>query len=163
MVSWALDGVAQLVGTSSCKLKAHRFNYQSGHMPALWVWSQLGDVLEATDRCLSHSHVSLSQPCFPLSLSNPLSSPISKINKLVLKWGLKEKRWSADFTTKFFLAKRDWNKIFKVMNSKYLQPRLLYPTRLQIQSKERQTASQTRNSKSWSPLNQYCKILKGLF
>ena len=36
----------------------------------------------------------------------------------------------ADFSTETLRARRDWQKIFKVMKSKDLQPRLLYPTRL---------------------------------
>ena len=35
-----------------------------------------------------------------------------------------------DFSTEMFQARREWHKIFKVMISKDLQPRLLYPTRL---------------------------------
>ena len=35
-----------------------------------------------------------------------------------------------DFSTEMFQARREWHKIFKVMKSKGLQPRLLYPARL---------------------------------
>ena len=38
-------------------------------------------------------------------------------------------RLSADFSKKL-QAKRDWQEIFKVMKSRDLQPRLLYPAKL---------------------------------
>ena len=37
---------------------------------------------------------------------------------------------SADFSTETMQVRREWQEIFKVMNSKNLQPRLLYPTKL---------------------------------
>ena len=39
-------------------------------------------------------------------------------------------RLSADFSKETFQARRDWQEIFKVMNSRDLQPRMLYPTKL---------------------------------
>ena len=39
-------------------------------------------------------------------------------------------RLSADFSTETMQARRQWQEIFKVMNSKNLQPRLLYPAKL---------------------------------
>ena len=36
---------------------------------------------------------------------------------------------SADFSTETMQARREWQEIFKVMNSKNLQPRLLYPAK----------------------------------
>ena len=42
VTSLALAGIAQLVGTSSCKPKGCGFDSQSGHMPRLWVWSLVG-------------------------------------------------------------------------------------------------------------------------
>ncbi|KAK1346714.1 hypothetical protein QTO34_000574 [Cnephaeus nilssonii] len=39
-------------------------------------------------------------------------------------------RLSADFSTETMQARREWQEIFKVMNSKNLQPRLLYPAKL---------------------------------
>ena len=39
-------------------------------------------------------------------------------------------RLSADFSTENLQAKRDGQEIFKVMNCKDLQPRLIYPARL---------------------------------
>ncbi|KAK1340128.1 hypothetical protein QTO34_018692 [Cnephaeus nilssonii] len=38
-------------------------------------------------------------------------------------------RLSADFSTETMQARREWQEIFKVMNSKNLQPRLLYPAK----------------------------------
>jgi len=37
---------------------------------------------------------------------------------------------SADFSTETLQARREWHDIFKVMNRKNLQPRILYPARL---------------------------------
>lgn len=37
---------------------------------------------------------------------------------------------SADFSTETLQARREWQEIFKVMNEKNLQPRLLYPAKL---------------------------------
>ena len=39
-------------------------------------------------------------------------------------------RLSSDYSTETFQARREWSKIFKVMKSKDLQPRLIYPARL---------------------------------
>ena len=39
-------------------------------------------------------------------------------------------RLSADFTKETLQARRDWQEVFKVMKSKDLQPRLLYPAKL---------------------------------
>ena len=39
-------------------------------------------------------------------------------------------RLSADFSKEALQARRTWQEIFKVMKSKYLQPRLLYPAKL---------------------------------
>ena len=50
-------------------------------------------------------------------------------NKLVTYKGIPI-RLSADFSTEALQARRDWQEIFKVMKSKDLQPRLLYPAKL---------------------------------
>ena len=39
-------------------------------------------------------------------------------------------RLSADFSKEVLQARRDWQEIFKVMKSRDLQPRLLYPAKL---------------------------------
>ena len=44
---------------------------------------------------------------------------------------------SADFSKESLQARRDWQEIFKVMKSKDLQPRLLYPEKLYLESKDR--------------------------
>ncbi len=43
-------------------------------------------------------------------------------------------RLSADFSTETLQARREWQEIFKVMNAKNLQPRLLYPAKLSFRS-----------------------------
>ena len=46
-------------------------------------------------------------------------------------------RLSADFTKETLQAGRDWQEIFKVMKSRDLQPRLLYPAKLSFRLKGR--------------------------
>ena len=41
-------------------------------------------------------------------------------------------RLSADFSKETLQARRDWQEVFKVMKSKDLQPRLLYPAKLSL-------------------------------
>ena len=41
---------------------------------------------------------------------------------------------SADFSTETLQARREWHEIFKVMNSKDLHPRLLYPVGLSLKT-----------------------------
>ena len=41
-------------------------------------------------------------------------------------------RLAADFSMETLQARREWQKIFQVMRTKGLQPRLLYPARLSI-------------------------------
>ena len=56
-------------------------------------------------------------------------------------------RLSADFSNEAMWARRDWQEIFKVMNSRDLQPRLLYPfQRYCLELKGRYSASQTRKN-----------------
>ena len=74
-----LDGVTQLVGGSSCKLKGRGFDSKSGHVPRLWV---LVPVVS-----LSH-HVS-----FLLSLSLPLS-----LKSVSVSLGEDKKRWGGQAT-----------------------------------------------------------------
>ena len=45
-------------------------------------------------------------------------------------------RLSADFSIETFQARRDWHEIFKVMKSKELQPRLLYPAKVSLRIQE---------------------------
>ena len=44
-------------------------------------------------------------------------------------------RLSADFSKETLQARRDWQEIFKVMKSRDLQPRLLYPAKLSFRMK----------------------------
>ena len=44
-------------------------------------------------------------------------------------------RLSSDFSIETFQARKEWCEIFKVMKSKDLQPRLLYPARLSYKIK----------------------------
>ena len=46
-------------------------------------------------------------------------------------------RLSADFSKETLQATRDWQQILKVIKSKDLQPRLLYPAKLSLESKDR--------------------------
>ena len=39
---------------------------------------------------------------------------------------------SADFSKEILQARRDWQDLFRVMKSRDLQPRLLYPTKLSL-------------------------------
>ena len=44
-------------------------------------------------------------------------------------------RLSSDYSSETFQTRREWCEIFKVMKSKDLQPRLLYPARLSFKIK----------------------------
>ena len=46
-------------------------------------------------------------------------------------------RLSADFSKETLQARRDWQEVFKVMKSKDLQPRLLYPINYHLELKSR--------------------------
>ena len=39
-------------------------------------------------------------------------------------------RLSADFSTETLQARREWQEIFKVLQGKHMQPRILYPARI---------------------------------
>ena len=53
---------------------------------------------------------------------------------------------SADFSKETLQARRDWQDVFKVMKSKDLQPRLLYPAKLSFRMERQISASQIRSS-----------------
>ena len=55
-----LATVAQLVGVLSSRQKGHEFDFRSGHMPGLQVWSLVGVHMRCND-CIA----------LPLSLSFP--------------------------------------------------------------------------------------------
>ena len=54
---------------------------------------------------------------------------VARENQLVTYGGVSTKL-SADFSKESWQARRDWQEIFKVMKSRDLQPRLLYPAKL---------------------------------
>ena len=54
-------------------------------------------------------------------------------------------RLQADFSTETLQARRDWQEVFKVMKSKDLQPRLLYPGKLLFRIKG-EIVSQTKKA-----------------
>ena len=73
-------------------------------------------------------------------------------------------RSAADFSMETFQARREWQKIFQVMTSRGLQPRLLYPARLSIKI-EGQIKSFTdkRSLKQYTSTKQVLQeMLKGL-
>ena len=53
-------------------------------------------------------------------------------------------RLSANFSKKTLQSRRDWQEVFKVMKSKDLQPRLLYPAKLSFRIEGQIKCSQTR-------------------
>ena len=73
-------------------------------------------------------------------------------------------RMSADFSKETLQARRDWQEIFKVMKSRDLQPRLLYPANLSFRIKgQKKSFPHKKNLKEFivtKPL--LCEILKGL-
>ena len=64
-------------------------------------------------------------------------------------------RLSADFSAETLQARREWQDIFKVMEGKNLQPRLLYPARISFRFPEKSKALQTSKSyENSAPPNQ---------
>ena len=68
-----------------------------------------------------------------------ITSPKMKAKERILKAAREKEtviykgvpiRLSADFSKETLQARRDWQEVFKVMKSKDLQPRLLYPAKL---------------------------------
>ena len=75
-----------------------------------------------------------------------------KDKQIILKTGREKRlvtckgapiRLSADFSTETLQARWDWHEIFKVIKSKDLQTRLLYPPRLSFKMEGEIRASQT--------------------
>ena len=60
--------------------------------------------------------------------------------KKLVTYRVLSRRLSADFSKETLQARRDWQDIFKVIKSRDLQPRLLYPAKLSFSTK-RQTKS----------------------
>ena len=48
------------------------------------------------------------------------------------------KRLAADFSMETLQARREWQKIFQVLRTRGLQPRLLYPARLSIKIEDQE-------------------------
>ena len=73
-------------------------------------------------------------------------------------------RLSADFSKETLQARRDWQEIFKVMKSRDLQPRLLYPAKLSFRIKGQiKSFPDKKKLKEFiitKPLS--CEMLKGL-
>ena len=59
-------------------------------------------------------------------------------------------RLSADFSKETLQALRDWQEIFKVMKSRDLQPRLLYPANLSFR-----TEGQIKRFPDWKKLKEF--------
>ena len=53
-------------------------------------------------------------------------------------------RLSADFSKETLQARRDWKEIFRVMRSRDLQTRLLYPAKITLRIEEQIKSFQTR-------------------
>ena len=53
---------------------------------------------------------------------------------------------AADFSTETLQARREWQEIFKVMRTRGLPPRLLYPARLSIKMKDQIRSFQKKRS-----------------
>ena len=56
---------------------------------------------------------------------------------------------SANFSKETLQVRRDWQEIFKVMKSKNLKPRLLYPAKLSFRLKDRKRASDNKKLKEF--------------
>ena len=67
--------------------------------------------------------------------------------KLLLTYRGVPIRLSADFLKEILQARRNWQEIFKLIKSRDLQPRLLYPASYHLESKGREIAYQTRKTK----------------
>ena len=48
----------------------------------------------------------------------------------------KQIRFAADLSTETWQARKEWQAIFKVLNQKNMQPRILYPARLSFKIEE---------------------------
>ena len=65
---------------------------------------------------------------------------------------------AADFSMETLTARREWQKIFQVMKTRGLQPRLLYPARLSIKIEGQiRSFPDKRSPKNIPPPNQLCK------
>ena len=74
-----------------------------------------------------------------------IKMPVVKEKKRILKAAREKelvnyrgvpRRLSADFSKETLQARRDWQEIFKMMKSRDLQPRLLYPAKVSFRIKQ---------------------------
>ncbi len=74
-------------------------------------------------------------------------------------------RLSADFSTQTLQARREWQDIFKALNEKKMQPRILYPARLSLRIEgEIKSFTDKKKLQEFSNTKPMLKeILKGLF
>ena len=72
----------------------------------------------------------------------------SKKNKTII---YKEStiRLAGDFSAQTFQARKEWHDIFKVLNGKYLQPRMLYPAWLSFRIGEIKSFSDKQELKEF--------------
>ena len=73
--------------------------------------------------------------CTPIFLPNLGGKYVYSLKNTVVTYKGASTRLLSDFSTETFQARRSWHEIFKVMKSKDLQPRLLYPARLSFKIK----------------------------
>ena len=67
-------------------------------------------------------------------------------------------RLATDFSMEMLQARREWQKIFRVMRTRVLQPRLLCPARLSIKIEGQiKSFPDKRSLKNTPPPNQHCK------
>ena len=67
-------------------------------------------------------------------------------------------RLVTDFSMETLQARREWQKIFQVMRTRVLQPRLLYPARLSMKIEGQiKSFPDKRSLKNTLPPNQLCK------
>ena len=67
-------------------------------------------------------------------------------------------RLANDFSMETLQARREWQKIFQVMRTRGLQPRLLYPARLSIKIEgQKKCFPDKRGRKNTLSPNQLCK------
>ena len=74
-------------------------------------------------------------------------------------------RLAADFSMEIPQARREWQKIFQVMRTRGLQPRLVYPARLSINIESQiRSSPDKRNLKGYTSIKPALQeMLQGLF
>ena len=97
---------------------------------------------------------------------------LTKVKKRILKAAREKQRvnykgsplrLSADFSTETLQARREWQDIFKILQGKNIQPRILYPEKLSFRIKEIKNFSDKQKLKEYSNTKPILKeVLKGL-